>query len=145
LISTPRLSRKNIHSREESMEEVLLFDNHSGETRLLEEILIRLGCRVTLAETAHDCLEKINHTNYVLVIFDHSIPGLDVSDFVAKIEEITLTTPLSMMVTFSSRFYEEKYGCSGIDFLIFKPFGFSQVLGLVAAARKLARRLRGTY
>jgi DNA-binding NtrC family response regulator len=127
------------------MEEVLLFDNHSGETKLLEEILIRLGCRVTLADNANDCVEKIKNASYVLVIFDHSIPGLDVPDFVTKIEEINLTTPLAMMVTFSSRFYEEKYGCSGIDFLIFKPFGFSQVLGLVAAARKLARRLRGTY
>jgi len=127
------------------MAEVLLFDNHSGETKLLEEILVRLGCLVTLAESADDCLEKIQNTSYVLVIFDHAIPGLDVTDFVTRIEGVSLTTPLAMMVTFSSRFYEEKYGCSGIDFLIFKPFGFSQVLGLVAAARKLARRLRGTY
>ena len=127
------------------MEEVLLFDNHSAEARLLEEILVRLGCRVTLAESANDCLGKMQNAKFVLVIFDHAIPGLDVIDFVTRIEEINLTTPLAMMVTFSSRFYEEKYGCSGIDFLIFKPFGFSQVLGLVVAARKLARRLRGTY
>ena len=127
------------------MEEVLLFDNHSVETVMLKEILDRLGCRVTLAESASDCLEKIQNVNFVLVIFDHAILGLDVSDFIAKVEGINLTTPLAMMVTFSSRFYEEKYGCSGIDFLIFKPFGYSQVLGLVAEARKLARNLRGTW
>ena len=85
MIVTPRFSRKNIHSREKYMEDVLLFDNHSGETKLLEEILIRLGCRVTLADNANDCLEKIQNASYVLVIFDHSIPGLDVTDFVAKI------------------------------------------------------------
>lgn len=127
------------------MEEVLLFDNHIGETRLMEEILTRLGCRVTLAHTENDCVEKFRNANYVLVLFDHAIPGLDISGFVSRIEAISLKTPVAMMVAFSTRFYAKKYGCAGIDFLIFKPFGFPQVLGLVAEARKLARRLRDTY
>jgi DNA-binding NtrC family response regulator len=127
------------------MEDVLLFDHHHAETQLMEEILTRLGCRVTLAHSENDCVEKFRNASYVLMLFDHAIPGLDVSGFVSKIEEISLKTPVAMMVTFSTRFYAEKYGCAGIDFLIFKPFGFSQILGLVAEARKLARRLRDTY
>ena len=127
------------------MEEVLLFDKHIGETQLMEEILTRLGCRVTLAYNENDCVEKFRNASYVLVLFDHAIPDLDISGFVSKIEDISLKTPVAMMVTFSTRFYAEKYGCAGIDFLIFKPFGFAQVLGLMAEVRKLARRLRDTY
>jgi DNA-binding NtrC family response regulator len=90
-------------------------------------------------------VEKFRNASYVLLLFDHVIPDLDISAFISKIEEINLKTPVAMMVTFSTRFYAEKYGCAGIDFLIFKPFGFTQVLGLVAEARKLARHLRDTY
>jgi len=127
------------------MEEVLLFDKHIGEARLMEEILTRLGCRVTMADDENDCVKKFKNASYVLVLFDHAIPNLDISGFVSKIEDISLKTPVAMMVTFSTRFYAEKYGCAGIDFLIFKPFGFTQILGLVAEARKLSRRLRDTY
>ena len=127
------------------MEEVLLFDKHRAEIGLMEEILTRLGCRVTLAFDENDCVEKFRNASYVLVLFDHAIPGLDVAGFVSKIEAISLKTPVAMMVTFSTRFYADKYGCTGVDFLIFKPFGFAQVLGLMTEARKLARRLRDTY
>jgi len=50
--------------------------------------------------------------------------------------------PVAMMVTLPSRFYEDKYGCSGIDFLIFKPFGYKEVLWLVSEAFQYSLKLR---
>ena len=36
----------------------------------------------------------------------------------------------------------EKYGCSGIDFLIFKPFGYNDILLLVRSAFQYSLKLR---
>ena len=57
-------------------------------------------------------------------------------------EAIDCCMPVAMMVTLPSKFYEDKYGCSGIDFLIFKPFGYKEVLWLVSEAFQYSLKLR---
>lgn len=125
--------------------EVLLFDNQISEMELMEEILVSIGCQVTLAYNEYDCYQKIGDRVYDLLIFDHDTPGLDVSNFVMRIEHINLVTPVAMMATLPSRFYEKKYGCSGIDFLIFKPFGCAQVSRLIEDATEYICRLRKSF
>lgn len=123
-----------------SRKNVLLFGNHITEIEMIECILIELGCNVTLVRRAEDCFEKIHYGTHQLVIFDHGIPNLDIDSFIHHIERVDLCVPIAMMATLSVVFYESKYICSGIDFLIFKPFGVERVARLVDEAQALFHR-----
>jgi DNA-binding response OmpR family regulator len=122
--------------------EVLVFDSRSDQLMMVEEILANIGCRVSSVMMEDECYTKLMSRKYDLMIFDHGIPGLDVTGFVTQIETIDRRMPVAMLVTLPSRFYEDKYGCSGIDFLIFKPFGYSEVLWLVSEAFQYSLQLR---
>lgn len=122
--------------------EVLVFDSRGDQLLMMEEILANIGCRVSSVMNEDECFARLMSRKYDLVIFDHGIPGLDVIGFVTQIETIDRRMPVAMMVTLPSRFYEDKYGCSGIDFLIFKPFGYSEVLWLVSEAFQYSLQLR---
>ena len=122
--------------------DVLLFDCRKDQLVMMEEILTRIGCKVSPVLKEHECFSKLIGRRCDLVIFDHSIPGLNITGFVTQIERIDRCISVAMMVTLPSRFYEEKYGCSGIDFLIFKPFGYKDILLLVRSAFQYSLKLR---
>ena len=123
-----------------SRNNVLLFGSHITEMEMIECILLKLGCNVTLVRRVEDCFEKIHHGTHQLVIFDHGIPNLDIDSFINHIERVDLCVPIAMMATLSFIFYESKYSCSGIDFLIFKPFGLERVARLINEAEALYHR-----
>ena len=122
--------------------EVLLFDSRHDQLMMMEEILIRIGCEVTSVMKENECFAKLISGKYNLVIFDHGIPRLDVSGFVTQIETIDRCVSVAMMVTLPSIFYENKYGCSGIDFLLFKPFAYNEISLLVKEAKQYSLKLR---
>jgi len=109
---------------------------------MMEEILMRVGCNVSSVMQENECFTKLISGKYDLIIFDHGIPGLDVSGFVTQIETIDSCVSVAMMVTLPSIFYEDKYGCSGIDFLLFKPFGYNEISWLVEEAKQYSLKLR---
>jgi DNA-binding NtrC family response regulator len=122
--------------------EILLFDSRNDQLAMMEEILTRIDCNVSSVMKEDECFAKLISGKYDLVIFDHGIPGLDVIDFVTQVETIDRSICVAMMVTLPSRFYEEKYGCSGIDFLLFKPFGYNEITSLVKEAVQYSLKLR---
>ena len=122
--------------------EVLLFDSKTDELIMMEEMLTRIGCKVSLVIREHECIAKLMKSRFDLVIFDHDIPELDVTSFVTQVETIDRCMSVAMMVTLPSRFYEDKYGCSVIDFLIFKPFGYNEILLLAREAFQYSLKLR---
>ena len=128
-----------------SKAEVLLFDSRSDQARILKEMLKDIGCRVSHVMLQYDCFAKLVNGRYDLMLFDHSIPGLHVADFVKELETIDRGMPVAMMVTLPSRHYEERYGCSGIDYLIFKPFGYDNLSLLVSEAFQYSRDLKKTF
>ena len=122
--------------------DILLFDSKKDQSVMMEEILKRIGCKVIPVAKEHECFAKLISERYDLVIFDHDIPRLDVTGFVAQIERIDRCMSVAMLVTLPSRFYEDKYGCSGIDFLVFKPFGYNEILLLVRNAFQYSLKLK---
>ena len=122
--------------------DVLLFDSKKDQSMMMEEILKRIGCKVSPVMMENECFAKLISKGYDLLIFDHDIPGQDVTGFVTQIEKIDRCMSVAMMVTLPSRFYEDKYGCSGIDFLIFKPFGYNEIISLVRNAFHYSLELR---
>jgi DNA-binding NtrC family response regulator len=122
--------------------EVLLFDNTTDQSPMIEEMLKQIGCIVSSVMIDYDCFAKLINGRYDLLLFDHSIPDLDIADFVNQLEIIDPCMSVAMMVTLPSRFYEDKYGCSGIDFLLFKPFGYEELLLLVREAFQYSLKLK---
>ena len=122
--------------------EVLLFDNRTDQSLMIEEMLKKIGCRVSVVMIEYDCFAKLINERYDLLLFDHGIPGLDITDFVNQLEIIDRCMSVAMMVTLPSRFYEEKYGCSGIDYLVFKPFGYEELSLLVSEAFQYSLKLK---
>lgn len=122
--------------------EVLLFDSKKDQLAMIEEILTRIDCKVSSVMKENECYTKLISGKYDLMIFDHGIPGLDVIDFVTQVETIDRSLCVAMMVTLPSKFYEEKYGCSGIDFLLFKPFGYNEISTLIKEAGQYSLRLK---
>lgn len=122
--------------------EVLLFDHRVDQSLMIEEMLKEMGCKVSLVMIEYDCVAKLINGSYDLLLFDHSIPGLDVPRFVNQLEIIDRSMSVAMMVTLPSRFYEDKYGCSGIDYLIFKPFGYNELLLLAREAFQYSQKLK---
>jgi DNA-binding response OmpR family regulator len=128
--------------RDAKKTEILLWDKHSTERDLVEEMLTNLGFNVTAVSDEHDCLTEFSNRKYDLVIFDQGLPDLDVRRFVDELATIDQMTPIAMMATLAVEFYEKRFGDSNIDFLIVKPFELVQLRKLVEEAVQLAERLK---
>ena len=128
--------------RDAKTTQILLWDKHSTERELVEEMLTNLGFNVTAVSDEHDCLREFSNRKYDLVIFDQGLPDLDVRKFVDELAEINQMTPIAMMATLAVEFYEKRFGDSNIDFLIVKPFELVQLKKLVEEAVELAERLK---
>ena len=122
--------------------EILLWDKHSTERELVEEMLTTLGFNVKAVSDEDACLREFSSNKYDLVIFDQGLPDLDVRRFVDELAEIDQMTPIAMMATLAIEFYEKRFGDSNIDFLIVKPFELVQLQKLVKEAAELAERLK---
>jgi DNA-binding response OmpR family regulator len=128
--------------RDAKKTEILLWDKHTTERELVEEMLTNLGFTVTAVSNEHDCLTEFSNRKYDLVIFDQGLPDLDVRKFVDELADIDQMTPIAMMATLAIEFYEKRFGDSNIDFLIVKPFELVQLQKLVKEAVELAERLK---
>jgi two-component system response regulator (stage 0 sporulation protein F) len=139
---TRNASGRDTTLRDAKKTEILLWDKHSTERELVEEMLTNLGFKVTAVSDEDDCLREFSSRKYDLVIFDQGLPDLDVRRFVDELAEIDQMTPIAMMATLAVEFYEERFGDSNIDFLIVKPFELVQLRRLVEEAVELAERLK---
>lgn len=128
--------------RDAKKTEILLWDKHTTERELVEEMLTNLGFEVTAVSNEHDCLTEFSNRKYDLVIFDQNLPDLDVRKFVDELADIDQMTPIAMMATLAIEFYEKRFGDSNIDFLIVKPFELVQLQKLVEEAVELTERLK---
>ena len=124
--------------------EILLWDKHRSEREVIKEMLANLGCHVTAVVEEDECLTRFRQGKYDLVIFDQGLPELDISRFLDDLADIDQLTPIAMMATLDFEYYETRYGDSSIDFIIVKPFEFTQLQELVREATELGERVKGS-
>jgi len=141
----PNTSRRDITLQDGRKIEILLWDKHTAERELVEEMLMNIGCNVTAVVNQEDCLAEFSKKKYELLIFEQGLPELDVNKFVEELAEIDSLTPIAMMATLAIEFYEKRYGHSNIDFLLVKPFELVQLRRLIEEASELSGRLKGTH
>jgi DNA-binding NtrC family response regulator len=127
---------------DDTKKEVLLFDRQNIQRDLLTEMLTEIGCNVTAVKNENDCFMEFVKKNYHLFLFDQNIPDTNLNKFLAKLTKLDQFTPMAMMATLPIEFYDEKYGRSDVDFLIYKPFELTQLSKLVQEASELFQKLK---
>ena len=125
--------------------DVLLFDTQNIQRHLITEMLIEIGCNVTAVNNDKDCFVELGKKNYQLFLFDQNIPDIKLTDFLAELTNLDPLTPMAMMATLPVEFYDEKYGKSNVDFLIYKPFELAQLSKLIREASELCQKLKGKH
>ncbi|KYC45898.1 MAG: response regulator FixJ [Candidatus Methanofastidiosum methylothiophilum] len=79
---------------------------------------------VIIAKTAESALEKIEETNFDIVIADYRLPGMDGITFLSKVKERCPSTTRVLITAFSNNdIKEEANNKASVKLLIEKPFG----------------------
>jgi DNA-binding NtrC family response regulator len=119
---------------------VLVVDDEEIMREVLESLLTREGCRVTLATTGEEGIERVTAESFDVAIVDVMLPGINGIDTLAEIRRIDNNLPVIMITAFGTAANtREAFKRGAFDF-IEKPFKNDDVLLVVrnaAAQRRL--------
>lgn len=84
--------------------DILLVDDNAVQALTRKSILLRVGRQVTVASEAQQALEMLKDTTLLksvgLVITDHSMPGMNGPEFVARLRELLPRVPVVVLSGF---------------------------------------------
>ncbi|MBN1597191.1 MAG: response regulator [Bacteroidales bacterium] len=112
----------------EVLPRVLVVDDQLQNRMLIAEYLDELEIDIDEAESGEECLEKLKHEDYTLIILDIQMPGLDGFEVLEAMRKVERTKDIP--VVFISAIYDsEEYILKGIssgaiDFIT-KPINIS--------------------
>ncbi|MBF0497181.1 MAG: PAS domain S-box protein [Deltaproteobacteria bacterium] len=117
-------------------ERVLLVDDEPGLIATHENILVRLGYRVTSSTSSLEALEmfKASPQDYDLVITDMTMPYMTGDNLAREIMSLRPEIPVILCTGYSETFNEEKIHETGIKGFLMKPI---EVLRLAKLIRQL--------
>jgi len=86
-------------------------------------LLKKSGCKVELAMSGPEAIDKVKTTKYDLIFMDIQMPGMDGVTATQKIKALGLTSlpPIIAMTAYSMREDREKFIGQGLDDYIAKP------------------------
>ena len=119
------------------MPKVLIVDDEANLRRLYQESLEGDGYEVITAQSAEDCLQKLDHESPDLVVLDVRMPGMDGLEALGKILERYPQMPVVLNSAFSS--YRDNFLSWTADAYLVKS---SDVGPLRRTVRKLLDRPR---
>ena len=119
------------------MPKVLIVDDETNLRRLYRESLEGDGYEVITAQSAEDCLQKLDHESPDLVVLDVRMPGMDGLEALGKILERYPQMPVVLNSAFSS--YRDNFLSWTADAYLVKS---SDVGPLRRTVRKLLDRSR---
>ena len=124
---------------------VLVVDDEEIMREVLESLLTREGCRVTLATTGEEGIDRVSAESFDVAIVDVMMPGINGIETLAKIRRIDDDLPVIMITAFGTAANtREAFKRGAFDF-IEKPFKNDDVLLVVrnaAAQRRLVAENR---
>ena len=128
--SIPSLAEKaNEGEVEGRSAHVLIVDDDPTVLETLKEILISGNHRVDAVGTGEEALDLFSGKAYDLVITDLGMPGMNGWELCRRVKELKPSVPVILVTGWGDHIDSEKASLHGIDLLIAKPFGVSQVLG----------------
>jgi DNA-binding response OmpR family regulator len=123
-------------------ERILIIEDDTDITRLLEVNLEDMGYDVTLAHDGTAGLKQAISATYDLIILDLMLPGLDGLEICKRVRARAVYTPILMLTCKSSEF-DRVLGLElGADDYVTKPFSIKELLARVKALLRRVEALR---
>jgi DNA-binding NtrC family response regulator len=121
--------------------EILVVDDEKNIRLTLTQALEPLGLPVQTAGDGNEALEKLQESNFCLILLDLKLPGLDGMEVLRRIRESWPKVPVVMMTAHGTIEYAvEAMKLGAVDFLR-KPFSPAEIREIVR--KVLARQDQG--
>ncbi len=110
---------------------LLVEDNHLNQ-KLATTVLTQSGCTVEIAENGEEALEKLNCTNYDVVLMDIQMPVMDGYRATQLIRnELKLQLPIIAMTAHAMAGERDKCLSLGMNDYLSKPFQRDQLIKII--------------
>jgi len=110
---------------------ILVIDDEASVRSVLARVLSKVSHQVTVAENGEEGLRLFKEQKFDLVLTDLGMPGLSGWEVCKAIKGISPQVPVGMITGWGMEVGEKEVEENRLDFLISKPFDFSQVLNRV--------------
>ena len=101
--------------------EVLVVDDNPMNLTVIKGLLKATKIYVTTAASGEECLEKIKHGDFNVVLLDHMMPGMDGIETMARIKEIKPDLPVYALTANATAGGDEFYRSKGFNGYLAKP------------------------
>ena len=114
-------------------EHILFVDNEKQIVDIVQQILHRLGYRVTAIESSLDALKmfRAQPGNFDIVITDLTMPNMTGDKLAGELLKIRPDIPIILCTGFSEKISEEKAKALGIREFILKPIAMSRLANIL--------------
>ncbi len=131
--SEPPATEKSTPVHPTGSERILLVDDEESIARLGQQMLERLGYRVTSCTSSEKALElfRAEPEAYDLVVTDMTMPRLTGDQLARKMLSIRPGTPIIICTGFSERISRDKAAAMGTRGLLMKPIVSSELASMV--------------
>jgi PAS domain S-box-containing protein len=119
-----------------SSQTILVIDDEEGVREVLGKICQEEGYRVVLAETARQGLAEFNQSHFDLVLTDLAMPEMSGWDLAKTLKAIDPSVFVGLITGRSVVITKENTKKRGVDFIVSKPFDYTNVLREVNALLK---------
>jgi PAS domain S-box-containing protein len=117
---------------------LLVVDDNAINRKVASEILLKAGCRVDLATSGKESIEKIQaawaiNQPYDLILMDIQMPDMDGVETTKRIKQLNLKdlAPVVAMTAYSMKEDRRKFINQGLDDYISKPIKAQKLIGKV--------------
>lgn len=101
--------------------EVLVVDDNPMNLTVIKGLLKSTRMFVTTATSGEECLEKLKHSSFNVVLLDHMMPGMDGLETIARIREDYPELPVYALTANAMAGGEEFYKSKGFNGYLSKP------------------------
>ena len=114
-------------------EKILLVDDEANIAKTEQQLLERLGYRVTIRTGSVDALEafKANPDRFDLVVTDMNMPNMTGVQLAGEIKKIRPEIPIILCTGYSYQVNEEQSKALGIQGFIMKPVMTKEIAGVI--------------
>jgi PAS domain S-box-containing protein len=111
---------------------ILITDDNEINRRVASKILQKVGCRIDFAESGWECIEKVQKTQYDLILMDIQMPELDGVATTQKLRKLGIALPpIIAMTAYAMRQDRKKILSKGLDDYIAKPINAQELIAKV--------------
>jgi PAS domain S-box-containing protein len=111
---------------------ILVIDDEGSVSSVLARILSQGNHQVTVAENGKEGIQLFKEKEFDIVLTDLGMPGMSGWEVCKAIKKMSPRTPVGMVTGWGMKLSQKEREENKVDFLISKPFDFTQILKVVA-------------